>query len=128
MGKLLHLLKRFIVLDIFVLLFICGITLFIILHGSDKTTISSLSQTATPTANQTPVASKIWQIIFSFNTQTQQLSMKSVIIKNGVVNALPGNSSRYKLLVLDKNQKVLFRTDIVIAERILYNVYFPAGS
>lgn len=81
-----------------------------------------------PTAIPAPKSAKVWEIALSFNTNTQQISVKSISIKPGTALASPSTDSPYKLLVLDKNNTVLFQTDIRIAQQILYDVYFSPNA
>lgn len=54
--------------------------------------------------------------------------MQRITIQQGTANPSPTGNSPYTLLVLDKNQHVLFKTEIIIAQQILYDVYFPPGA
>ncbi|HSW96254.1 MAG TPA: hypothetical protein VLF89_00355 [Candidatus Saccharimonadales bacterium] len=123
--------------------FIGGLLIFFLLSrggGSGKVVPTTSQQVnLTPDISQSlpspstglpiPNSSKIWQISFSFNTKTQKLSMQKITIQKGTVQAASqNNTSPYKLFILDKNQHILFQTDITIAQQILYDVYFPPGA
>ncbi|HSW88144.1 MAG TPA: hypothetical protein VLG12_03200 [Candidatus Saccharimonadales bacterium] len=131
---------RYRFLVIISVIFLFGLIIFFLISRGGKTTTSSLQQAeptaqmsqtvkSNPTIPQSSNSSKIWQISFSFNTKTQQLSIKKITMQQGTVKAATQNeTSPYKLFVLDKNQQVLFQTDISIAQQILYDVYFPPGA
>src|SRR5579859_1443891 len=114
--------KRFILIDVIIVLLLCFFIVFFFISKLAHTINSQPSSIST-----SPIISKVWQMTFSFNPQTQQLFVKNIKIQKGISNVSHSNSG-YSLLVLDQNQSILYRTNIVIAQQILYDVYFPPGS
>lgn len=130
-----RILKRFVLIDI-VIVIICGIFAFFFFDSfiksanknADTIAQSKKSSLAVVSTSPSMPKSKIWQIALSFNTKTQQLTLSNISIKHGTANASPYNTSPYQLLGFDKNKKVLFQTNIVIADQILYDIYFSPGT
>lgn len=125
---------KYLLIICFVFFLVLGIFFIVSRIGKRATThTSSPVPQITSTAQETPTYSvpntgNVWQISFSYNTKTQQLSMQKIQVQKGTANVSPNSTSPYKLLVLDKNQHVLFQTGITVAQQILYDIYFPPGS
>ncbi|MDP3987601.1 MAG: hypothetical protein Q8P80_00450 [Candidatus Levybacteria bacterium] len=109
---------------------VCALLVFFIfllltaLFSSNKNINNKIPET--PSESVKP--SKIWEIIFSYNTQKNLLSVESVSIKNGSAQAVNTGFSPYKLFVLDRDEKVLFQTDVVISQGVVYSVSFNDDS
>ncbi len=113
--------KKFIFSVLFITIF--AIASFIFLVSSKKQSMIS------PSANPYPAKSfKMWEITFVYDTEKQTLSVKSAIIKTGTATASNLGLSPYKLLVFNKNNNVIFNTDIHITEGILYDIDGPPNA
>ncbi len=108
-------------------LFVVFLFIFLILTARFYSYLHQTKNISIP-LSQSASTSKVWQILFNYNTQTQKLALTSVTVKKGIATSSPSHTSQYQLLALNKTKQVLFQTDIHIAEQILYNVYYPLGS
>ena len=96
------------------LIFILGITLLILLI---PLILLSTRQKPAPPPVETP---KTWEITLSYNTQTQTLTLSKLSLLEKEINQdfRLAQFSPYELVVLDKDDRALFRSRIVITEQI----------
>lgn len=67
---------------------------------------------------------KTWEIILSFDNNTETISLKKLSVLNQEITAdfRSAQFSPYELVVLDKDDRALFRTKVNITEQIIYNI------
>ena len=70
-------------------------------------------------------SSKMWEIVLEYNTESKNLIVKRTKLLEGKATSSQVGLSPYRLKVLDNNNKVIYETDIHIAEEIVYNIYIP---
>ena len=78
-----------------------------------------------------PPKAKTWEIILSYDNNTEALSLKKLSVLNQEILAdfRSATYSPYELVVQDKEERALFRTKVNITEQIIYNFpYEPESS
>ncbi len=70
-------------------------------------------------------ASKMWEVVLEYNTENKNLMVKRTKLMEGRATASSVGLSPYQLKVFDNNNKIIYTTDIHIAEEIVYNIYVP---